>query len=172
MELLWKEPRGGHSLRMWYDYFPNAQLHAFDIVAINHLENDRTKVFNGDEGNRQDLQSAIDKFGGNFDFILEDGSHHPNHQQISFGYLFKYVKSGGIFIIEDILNPAYTEHHQWKYLKNESTALMLQSFKDNGKINSEFMTDYEIGYLNNNIKSIDILPDCTSRFLVGIIKKC
>jgi hypothetical protein len=40
---------------------------------------------------------------GDLDFIIDDGSHHPEHQITSFIYLFEHgLKPGGIYIIEDI----------------------------------------------------------------------
>ena len=38
----------------------------------------------------------------NFDIILDDGSHIVEHMILSFNTLFKYVKPGGFYIIEDI----------------------------------------------------------------------
>ena len=42
------------------------------------------------------------KFGSGFDFILDDGSHLNEHVIYSFETLFQYVKSGGMYIVEDV----------------------------------------------------------------------
>ena len=55
------------------------------------------------QGNTDDLQAFLDtkKVEGQLDFIIDDGSHHPQHQITSFKYLFeKGLKPGGVYIIE------------------------------------------------------------------------
>ena len=37
-----------------------------------------------------------------FDLIVDDGSHLVHHMMTTFNCLFKYVRPGGIYIIEDI----------------------------------------------------------------------
>ena len=40
--------------------------------------------------------------GGEFDVIIDDGSHRPMHQQISLVSLYPHLKPGGQYIIEDL----------------------------------------------------------------------
>jgi hypothetical protein len=47
------------------------------------------------------LQDLINKTGGDFDLIIDDGCHNTIAQQTTFGFLFPYVKNGGYYIIED-----------------------------------------------------------------------
>ena len=44
----------------------------------------------------------LEKTGGNLDVILDDGSHIPEHQILTFNTLFPSVVPGGIYIIEDV----------------------------------------------------------------------
>jgi hypothetical protein len=37
-----------------------------------------------------------------FDYIVDDGHHYQEHQQVSLGVLFEHVKPGGYYIIEDV----------------------------------------------------------------------
>jgi hypothetical protein len=46
------------------------------------------------------LKQIIEKYG-EFDLILDDGSHMNNHVIFSFKNLFSSVKSGGAYIVED-----------------------------------------------------------------------
>jgi hypothetical protein len=46
--------------------------------------------------------------GGNFDVVIDDGSHVPEHQLISFESLWPAVKPGGLYIVEDL------ETNWWK----------------------------------------------------------
>ena len=76
----------GSSLKMFEEYFTNSTIYSFDIINKKHLQNKRTKIFIGDQSDRE----FLDKFENNFfDVILDDGSHKMKHQQISLSILFK-----------------------------------------------------------------------------------
>jgi len=50
---------------------------------------------------------------GGIDILLDDGSHITNHQINTFNILYKNIKKGGFYIIEDLTN-SYEEqlnHH-------------------------------------------------------------
>lgn len=94
---------GGASLRMWYDYFQNAKIYGMDINPCPYLDNDRSKTFVADQGKVEDLDAFMKATGNvEFDIIVDDGSHRPDHQQISFSFFFKHLKSGGLYFIEDL----------------------------------------------------------------------
>jgi hypothetical protein len=44
---------GGASLKMWYDYFPNARIYGLDINDCSYLANDRVRTFVADQGSRR-----------------------------------------------------------------------------------------------------------------------
>jgi len=92
----------GASLKSWEEYFPNATVVGFDRMDATSLNSDRIKTFIGDQAERKCLQELIDKYGGDYDFIVDDGCHQNAHQQISFGFLFKHLKAGGMYFIEDL----------------------------------------------------------------------
>lgn len=97
----------GGSLKMWKEYFPNATVYGIDIQKdCKRLEEDRVKIFIGDQSNKDFLKTVVDSSGGNFDIVIDDGSHYSSHQISSFVYLFPFVKSQGHYIIED-LNTSY-----------------------------------------------------------------
>jgi hypothetical protein len=163
---------GGQSLRMWTEYFTAASIYAFDIVPINQFKTDRVRVFQGDGGNRDDLQNMINEFNVKFDIIIEDGSHTAKHQQVPFGFLFKHINSGGIYIIEDILIPfAESKYDEWGRIANQSTYYMLKSIIDDKTAVSEYILDEEKKYLKNNIKSVKLIDDLPGIFCAAIITK-
>lgn len=164
---------GGESVMMWYDYFKNASIFTFDIVDMsNHIcilnTADRVRFFRGDQENREDFKAMYEAFGSEpFDFILEDGSHRVNHQMISLGHLFQYVKSGGLYILEDLSIPG----HDVCCIRNDENYEVIQKFKETGKIISEHILPEEKKYLENNVKSIEIYPDCQDAYAVAVITK-
>jgi len=95
----------GASLRMWRDYFPNAQIIGCDILSEVMFTDKNIATFVADQSNVGSLETLISnvkKFQEFADIIIDDGSHEETHQVISFKTLWKLVKPNGIYIIEDI----------------------------------------------------------------------
>ena len=92
----------GASLKGWYEYFPNATIFGYDIVDAHHFDNDRILTFVGDQSDPADLARFVESSGGEFDIIIDDGSHKDMHQQVSLVYLFPHLKPGGQYFIEDL----------------------------------------------------------------------
>jgi hypothetical protein len=161
------------SLLLWNEYFENSIIHGIDINDHTHMERDRLKIHIADQGDREQLTNVFNNIG-TADIIIDDGSHFMHHQQISFGHLFKMLKSGGIYVIEDL----FTSYPQppfppqgFQLSANDTLTLdMLIEFNETGKINSMFITDEECQYLENNIKSCIIHKAKESEIAV-IIKK-
>jgi hypothetical protein len=96
---------GGASLKMWYDYFEKAKIYGIDVNECSYLDNDRIKTYVADQGNVEELDTFVKTIGDvEIDVIVDDGSHRPDHQQISFSYFFKKLKSKGLYFIEDLLS--------------------------------------------------------------------
>jgi hypothetical protein len=163
---------GAHSVKMWDSYFDNASIYTFDIVDMSKhpfiQEKSNVSFYRGDQSNRDDYKKMYGLFGNEeFDFILEDGSHVHEHQIISLGHLFQYVKSGGYYILEDISIPG----HPVCCIRNDETYGILQEFKETGKINSPYLLPEEKEYLENNVTQIDIHPDIQDAYVTAIFYK-
>jgi len=92
--------RAGASLRMWRDYFTNANIYGCDILPEVIFEEERIQTFLCDQSNVGSLRGLMNRLP-NPDLIIDDGSHILEHQIISFKTLFPYVKD--IYIIEDVM---------------------------------------------------------------------
>ena len=102
----------GGSLEMWRNYFPKAKIVGIDINpdCRNHEQTDKNIFVRiGDQSNEKFLQDLIDEFA-EFDLILDDGSHHVDHVNRTFQYLYPKLKDGGIYFIEDT-HAAYWSSH-------------------------------------------------------------
>jgi hypothetical protein len=90
----------GGSFLLWEEYFPKANLYGVDINS--EWKNDRCKTFKFDQSNPEDLKEMT-RVIPKCKFIIDDGSHIPQHQLITFLELFdNLLDYGGIYIIEDI----------------------------------------------------------------------
>ncbi len=101
----------GASVKMWESYFKQATLHFIDI-SLKHVQyySKRSRYHVLDQSKPRDLLKLIRKVGGDFDIIIDDGGHTMEQQITSFQHLFPHVKSGGMYIIED-LHTSYWENY-------------------------------------------------------------
>jgi hypothetical protein len=92
----------GSSLRMWEEYFPNGTIIGADIhPGVKSFTSERIKTEIIDQSNLEDLVLLGTRHGP-FDIIIEDGSHMWGHQIGTLKALFPFLKSSGVFIIEDL----------------------------------------------------------------------
>ena len=96
---------GGASIRMWNDYFQNANIFGIDIHPFTDDFSPRVKTMAVDQGDPEQLIQMVSTFGvDRFDIIIDDGSHLAHHQQISLETLLPFLPPGGIYVIEDLNN--------------------------------------------------------------------
>jgi cephalosporin hydroxylase len=91
---------GGQSLRMWSDFFPNAEIVGIDIHA-KAISGPRIRFEQGDQSDPVFLQALIEKYRS-FDIVIDDGSHIGRHIAASFAALWSAVIPGGMYVIEDL----------------------------------------------------------------------
>lgn len=171
-------PYEGASILMWNDYFTNAQIHGVDIVDHTKMDrhgSDRIHVYIKNQGDRMQLKYLMEnEIGKQMDIIVDDGSHFMHHQQVSLAFLFPYVKSGGIYVVEDLFTshpiPPFSPMQFQLTPQDTLTQDMLHDFVKNKKMVSMFMKDEEIKYLEENIKECIIEKGAISE-IAFIIKK-
>jgi len=143
----------GESIRMWREYFPIGNLVGADILDLSHVQLPNTQIKICDQSDRDQLQQLINSTFDEFDIIIDDGGHWQHQQQITLGFLFPYLKSGGTFVIEDLHtagNPAYTRPG------DVDTLEILHTWKNTGELVSNNMSESEIKYLMENVSEIHI----------------
>jgi hypothetical protein len=93
----------GDSVKGWEEYFPNAELHFMDnnLSQIKY-QSTRSQYHFIDQGYAPSLDAFVKESGGNFDIIIDDGGHKSPQIITSFQKLFPTLKSGGIYVIEDL----------------------------------------------------------------------
>jgi len=146
----------GDSLKLLDYYFKDAKIYGIDINNYEHLNNDKIKTFICNQEKRDDLKSVIDVIGDDLDLIIDDGGHTMKQQQVSFGFLFSKLKSGGIYILED-LHTSRIENFGTIVPDDLITTLdMLFNMKYTNNVISNHMTEEEKEYIKNNTESIKI----------------
>jgi hypothetical protein len=89
------------SLSMWADYFQHARIIGYDINDFTAMTKGRVLVMQGDQGDDSDLQRLTQRVSS-FDIIIDDGSHASWHQQFTLRSLFRFLRPGGLYIVEDL----------------------------------------------------------------------
>ena len=144
-----RPPLDAPSLRVWREFFPNADLYGFDVEDFSFFAQERTSTFRGDQSSREDLDrflQTVDARG--FRIVVDDGSHASSHQQTSLATLFSHVEPGGIYVIEDL---------GWQPYKEAPTTLeVLRRFGEHGVLETPFIRDSEARYLEQAIDRVEI----------------
>ena len=100
----------GASLKVWRDYFVNAEIFGADIDKEILFNSERIKTFEVDQTNKESIKNMWNKINlENFDLIIDDGLHNYEAGITLFKNSFDKLKKDGIYIIEDVSNK-YLEH--------------------------------------------------------------
>jgi hypothetical protein len=152
-------PSNGNSIRLWLDFFPNAQITVIDLYQSNfncnfEFDKSRVRMHVVDQSSVEDLERFISELGeAKFDFIIDDGSHQAAHQILSLYSLFPSIlKDNGVYFIEDIHDSEFIN-----YLPE------LYSNLNNGEVSSNYR-------LEDQSKDIGISSILMHRSLICIHK--
>lgn len=164
----------GASILMWRDYFTKAVIHGMDTfcgVQGNGIhtfanptafydrcerENDpRLQMHKVDQSDKTALEGFSRECKVQFDMILDDASHRMRDQQQTFATLFSLVKPGGYYIIEDI-GTCYTGYDNLPDRSN-ATLFMVHHYNLTKKIYSQYMTEAEKQFLQDNIAECTLI---------------
>lgn len=107
----------GGSLQMWKEYFGDqAFIYGVDInPKCQELEEERIKIFIGDQADRNFLKMLKNEIGI-VDIIIDDGGHLMDQQINSFEELYPAVSETGIYLVED-LHTSYWQGYGGGYKK-------------------------------------------------------
>jgi hypothetical protein len=173
----------GSSIKMWNDYFKNANIYGADTFKGkqgngNYFSNpeyfynewksnknayNRVELIKLDQSNIEELINFVNYCKKNnikFKVILDDGSHLMRDQQITFYYLFQLLDDHGIFIIED----THTSNQSGYDVlpdKSNSTNTFINNIINNKILDKRYILNYDIEYANNIVNSINKIDRVT-----------
>jgi len=142
----------GASIRMWLDYFINANVYGIDIGVNDKIKNINTKRFFPTEGNQSDIDvlgRVVESCQSGFDIIIDDASHRSIDQSKSLAFLFRHLKPGGVYVIED-LNYRGGDGNIPKMVE------MLEPLSRGEQFNNKFMEEDDCRYIQDNIESCEL----------------
>lgn len=136
------------SLLTWRDYFGRqARIVGVDIDAdfCTQASGKGFEVRCGDAADGAFLSAVIDEIQP--DIVIDDGNHHATHQRAAFNTIFPKLKSGSLYVVED-LHAAY-----WKW----GGEFMPDLFELVNKVNHS--GKLSVGYAKNEPEKQSLLDD-------------
>ena len=149
----------GASAAAFAKYLPNSKIFCFDINISNFkYKSKNIHVFGVDINNKKKIQTILTSIFSQhnfneFDLIIDDGSHNLSDLLISFKLFFKIVKSGGLFIIEDLKHPNYYEYN--KDINHIFMNDFLNNLSNKKKTLSNIFNEKEQEELMNTIEKVE-----------------
>jgi hypothetical protein len=130
----------GKSLRMWLELFPF--LHIYGIDRDLQGSGERHTIMKCDQSSETDLDSALSQISKPLFIVIDDGSHVPSHQILTFNKVFPRLEKGGVYIIEDIETSYWKNSQIYGYPVNhgyQNQESTIEIFKKNvDAVNIEF----------------------------------
>jgi hypothetical protein len=181
----------GSSIKMWDEYFVNANIYGVDTFegkqGNGNIFPNADKYYKEWECSSQDKihlvkldqssKSQLENYKNtcinenlNFKIILDDGSHLMYDQQISFYNLFPLVEPGGYYVIEDIHT---SEQSGYDVNEHNSTKQIFLDIKNNNvPFKSPYITEEEeCNKLSNDIDTIELCYNSPNSQILIIKKK-
>lgn len=159
--------QNGGSLEIWAKYFSNAKaIVGSDInekCAALKFANPAISVVVGDANSDEAFRKITSK-ASSYDIIIDDGSHKSSDITRTFAKYFPILKSGGIFVIED-LHCSYWPHFEGGLGDPTSSMELLKTLTDflnvehwrsqtQGDILGAFKSRYEVSIEENILSSL------------------
>ena len=159
----------GNASAAFFFFFKNSQIYSADINPDMYIyRSKRLKNFFTDTSSRSSIENDIIKKNVKFDLIIEDASHMLKDQIISLFILFKILKPGGYFIIEEIDFPEKREdmrvNQEFPDLKT-----ILKKINNKENFESKYIKQDEKNYFLNNVDFIKFYRGNINEF--AIVKK-
>ena len=113
----------GASLRVWRDYFENAEVIGIDIDKTSLFNEERIRTFHCDQTSVESIKGFIDKAkikAKSLDVVIDDGLHEFFAGVCLFENLIDCLAPNGFYIIEDVVGSDYLKYKDYFADKSES----------------------------------------------------
>ncbi len=159
----------GNGAASLFFYFKNAKIFSGDIYPdLFRYKSNRIKNFYIDTSDENSIKNKILNNDLMFDIIIEDAGHFFKDQIISLFMIFKKVKPGGIFIIEELDFPD-TRSDMNIYKESPTLRKIISLIKEKKDFQSKYVLDEDKIFFLENFDSIEIFSGKKNE--VAIIKK-
>ena len=150
----------GASAAAFSKYFTKSNIYCFDVNISNFIYSSKNiHVYGLNINDEHEVKKILKKItleteSNFFDIIIDDGSHYLSDILFSLKNLFRYVKKGGFYIIEDFKHPNYYEYN--RNIKHILVDQVLKNLQKKILFNSNIISNDSQSYLQKNIGRINI----------------
>ncbi|WP_271623676.1 hypothetical protein [Bradyrhizobium sp. CCBAU 11430] len=138
------------SIKMWLEFFPNAEIVGCDIADFSAFKMDRFRFERLDMGDAAALEHLANSLPP-VKIIIDDASHAAYHQQLALAKLFPIVEPGGFYFIEDL----HTTHGIASQLPPcDSTETVVEKFTQTRQLDIPFLSGIERRTLETTIRKM------------------
>ena len=165
----------GASAAAFAKYFENSKIYCFDVnISKFNFYSKNINVYGLDINNKNSLYKILNKItlqtnSNFFDIIVDDGSHNLSDILFSLNNLFKFVKKGGFYIIEDFKFPNYYDYN--KNIDHMLIDKVIENLQEQKFFNSNIIKEKDQIYFHKNIKQIKIYKGNLKNSDICFIKK-
>ncbi len=151
----------GAGVNFWRAVFPGAFVYCFDRDFEG--SEDRLKVIKVDQSDLDSLRKGVGQIEHPIDLIIDDGSHHPSHQLMTFSYLFQeLLRENGVYAIEDIETSYWRNASLYGYAMNYGLGdpwSAVEAFKlASDYVNRRFLCEEDKNLLQYRMMSVGLDP--------------
>lgn len=167
------------SPKMWLSYFKNVDLYGVDnfwgtylkdkISEIEMINNWGVNFVYADQGNFCDWDEIKEICPKDFNFVIEDGSHWPNHMIVSLWQSRHILASGGYYFMEDLQNPRLTRG-KFKYDNSLLTEDLLMA-EHSGLLQSSFLNDNQNKDIQECFELVEMVLDIHKVNYLAVFKR-
>ena len=145
----------GDSLAALSSYFPNAKIVGVDRNPFTtNYKSKKIRTLHCNVSSEKNLENLSNYLNKDYDFIIDDASHNPIHQKLTFFSMFQNLKSGGIFVIEE-LNFFQSEPNKDNPNQNFLRDMLIDVSEKSESILKSKYSDKIINFLNS-VKKVEI----------------
>jgi len=128
----------GGSIKLWYDFFPNANIYGLDITNIEHMwseirDKNRIILFSSDAYDEEFFNNYFLIKNIKFDFMLDDGPHTLESMKKFIQLYSKLMTDNGILIIEDVQSWDWIEILRNEVPENLKQFIKVYDLRENKK---------------------------------------
>lgn len=95
----------GASLKMWREFFPNAQIYGIDHDKDTIFQDERITTYHLNSYKTNHVDWLFSQIGGDIDLVVDDGNHEIVAQVKTAKNILPHLKKGAIYVCEDSKDP-------------------------------------------------------------------
>lgn len=149
----------GKSVKMWKEYFPNANLVCVDIrdklpndrLIQEYIKSGKFQFLSSNQLDKPRIENVLSNYGS-FYIIIDDASHVAEDQQYTMSFSFPFVEPGGWYIIEDL--KCKRKPNETFKIKADKTLKTLENYIISNRFNSKVLSPDQNLFIEENINKI------------------